>query len=330
MSRLAGVTARLRDPLPDEDPPTLTRYPAWARPIQAVFDFMGYKAGYREYDAGHLIIIFFTVFSALLINDGGYGLLMLTGLLLAYRPLTRAGGANIVNLGLYVAAATALFGSVTGAFFGLQFNSLGSFDFIKFDTQDMIKISFALGIAHLTLGRGLAVFRQFPNTRALGEAGWLAIIWGVYLAIVNVFTASPVPAVAMPLIAAGAASVVAFSYNEKGRFFRNRLFGLGMLAGNATTVFSDVMSYIRLMAVGFASMSLAMTTNTIAEQIGNPVFGVPILIIGHTINLGLGLIALFVHGLRLNTLEFSRQMGVQWTGRAFVPLTRIQLKTENG
>ena len=174
------------------------------------------------------------------------------------------------------------------------------------------------------------MIRQFPNTRALGEAGWLAIIWGVYLAIVNVFTASPVPAIARPLIAGGAASVVAFSFNEKGRFFRNRLFGLGMLAGNATTVFSDVMSYIRLMAVGFASMSLAMTTNTIAEQIGNPVFGVPILIIGHTINLGLGLIALFVHGLRLNTLEFSRQMGVQWTGRAFVPLTRIQLKTENG
>ena len=55
-------------------------------------------------------------------------------------------------------------------------------------------------------------------------------------------------------------------------------------------------------------------------------FGGLILLIGHSINLGLGIIALFVHGLRLNTLEFARQVGVIWSGRAFEPLARFQLQ----
>jgi V/A-type H+-transporting ATPase subunit I len=80
------------------------------------------------------------------------------------------------------------------------------------------------------------------------------------------------------------------------------------------------------MAVGFASMSLAMTTNLMAEQTGSIFFGALILLIGHTINLGLGIIALFVHGLRLNTLEFARQLGVIWSGRAFEPLAHFQLQ----
>ena len=54
-------------------------------------------------------------------------------------------------------------------------------------------------------------------------------------------------------------------------------------------------------------------------------FGALILLIGHAINLGLGVIALFVHGLRLNTLEFARQLGVIWSGRAFEPLAHFQL-----
>jgi V/A-type H+-transporting ATPase subunit I len=80
------------------------------------------------------------------------------------------------------------------------------------------------------------------------------------------------------------------------------------------------------MAVGFASMSLAMTTNLMAEQTGSMIGGAVILVIGHGINLGLGLIALFVHGLRLNTLEFARQLGVIWSGRAFEPMSRFQLQ----
>ena len=329
LDRLPGVTARFRDPYPAEDPPTLIQYPAWVRPIQSILDLMGYRSGYREYDAGHWMIVFFTVFSALLINDGGYGLLLLVLLLGAYKPLVRLGNREIVHLGLYVAVATAVFGLWTGAFFGVQATTLGSFEFVKFDTDSMIKISFALGILHLSVGRILHAWSYGVDLRALAELGWLAILWGVYLGIVNVFTGSTVPASALPLMIGGSIAVVLFSFTDRG-LGKGQLYGLGSLLGNATTVFSDVMSYIRLMAVGFASMSLAMTSNTIASQTGSLLLGIPILIIGHGINLGLGMIALFVHGLRLNTLEFSRQMGVQWTGRAFRPFEKLNLGVNNG
>lgn len=325
LRELPGVNGSFREPRQEEDPPTLTRYAAWARPIQSIFEFMGYRPGYYEYDAGHLIIVFFTVFSALLINDGGYGLLMLAVLGLGYRRLSGSLGSGAVQLGLYVAGATAIYGGLTGSFFGMQFDSLGPIPFLSLDTNAMIKLSFGLGIFHLSVGRLIQVRQLVWSAKMLAELGWLAMLWAIFLGILNVFTGKPIPAISGPLLGLGALLVVFLSHTERG-ITRGSLAGLGLLLGNATTLFSDMMSYIRIMAVGFASMSLAMTTNLMAEQTGSIVFGGLILLIGHSINLGLGIIALFVHGLRLNTLEFARQLGVIWSGRAFEPLARFQLQ----
>jgi len=325
LRELKGVNASFRDPHQEEDPPTLTHYPAWARPIQSIFEFMGYRPGYYEHDAGHLIILFFTVFSALLINDGGYGLLLLAVLGLGYRRLSSSLGSGAVQLGLYVAGATAVYGAATGSFFGVQFESAAGIPFLSLDTDDMIKLSFGLGILHLSVGRLIQVRRLGWSAKMVAELGWLAMLWAIFLGILNVFTGKPIPAVSGPLLGSGALLVVFLSYTERG-IGRGSLAGLGLLLSNATTLFSDMMSYIRIMAVGFASMSLAMTTNLMAEQTGSIFFGALILLIGHTINLSLGIIALFVHGLRLNTLEFARQLGVIWSGRAFEPLAHFQLQ----
>jgi V/A-type H+-transporting ATPase subunit I len=319
---LPGVTASFRDPQPGEDPPTLTEYPAWARPIQSVLDFMGYRPGYFEYDAGQLVIVFFTVFSALLINDGGYGLLMLTALLIWRRRLGRTIGDGAVQLGLYVGTATAVYGLLTGSVFGVQFTSVFGLPLLQLDTDDLIRLSFGLGIVHLTLGRLIQIRRLGWRLVTLAEVGWLTMTWAVFLAILRVFTGHDIPSESGPLLAAGAVLVVLFSRSELPPG-KAQLVGLGVLLGNATTLFSDMMSYIRIMAVGFASMSLAMTANTMAQQTGSVWGAAPILLLGHGINLGLGIIALFVHGLRLNTLEFARQIGVIWSGRPFQPLARF-------
>lgn len=326
LRELPGVNGSFRDPLPEEDPPTLTEYPAWVRPIQSIFEFMGYRPGYNEYDAGHLIIVFFTVFSALLINDGGYGLLMLGLLGFGYRRFSRTVGVGAVQLGLYVAGATAVYGMLSGSFFGLQFESVAGIPFLSLDTNDMIKLSFGLGIFHLSVGRLIQVWQLGWTAKMLAELGWLAMLWAIFLGIINVFTGKPIPMISGPLLAVGALLVVFCSRRELG-FARGSLAGAGLLLGNATSLFSDMMSYIRIMAVGFASMSLAMTTNLMAEQTGSYFFGALILLIGHGINLGLGIIALFVHGLRLNTLEFARQLGVIWSGRAFEPMAHFQLQS---
>lgn len=86
---------------------------------------------------------------------------------------------------------------------------------------------------------------------------------------------------------------------------------------------TDVISYIRLFAVGLATLAIAETTNTLASGFGTGVAalaaGGAILIIGHSINLILGPMSVLVHGVRLNVLEFSGHANVTWSGVAFEP-----------
>ena len=110
-------------------------------------------------------------------------------------------------------------------------------------------------------------------------------------------------------------------------------FGQGLKAGlgNAFTVFLDtiscfgnVMSYIRLFAVGMASLAIAQSFNGIAENFKGPWFilAIVVLLIGHGLNLIMGLLSVVVHGVRLNVLEFSGQAGLEWTGIAYEPFKK--------
>lgn len=93
-------------------------------------------------------------------------------------------------------------------------------------------------------------------------------------------------------------------------------FPLAMLSA-----FSDVISYVRLMAVGLASSVLAKSFNELATGIDFVPATILILIFGHSLNIGLALIALFAHGVRLNMLEFSNNLGMQWGGHPYAPFT---------
>jgi V/A-type H+-transporting ATPase subunit I len=88
--------------------------------------------------------------------------------------------------------------------------------------------------------------------------------------------------------------------------------------------FTDVISYIRLFAVGLAGLAIAETTNTLASGFGEGatalVAGVVIILIGHSLNIILGPMSVLVHGVRLNVLEFSGHANVTWSGFTFEPL----------
>jgi V/A-type H+-transporting ATPase subunit I len=113
----------------------------------------------------------------------------------------------------------------------------------------------------------------------------------------------------------------------------DKTFSQGLKAGlgNAFTCFLDtiscfgnVMSYIRLFAVGMASLAIAQSFNDIAAGLKGPmvILAVVVLIIGHGLNLIMGLLSVVVHGVRLNVLEFSGQAGLEWTGIAYEPFKK--------
>lgn len=88
------------------------------------------------------------------------------------------------------------------------------------------------------------------------------------------------------------------------------------------SAFSNIMSYIRLFAVGMASVAIAQSFNAMASGMlkgfALPA-GILVLVIGHGLNLVMGLLSVVVHGVRLNLLEFSGQLGMEWTGIQYQP-----------
>ncbi|MFA6646628.1 MAG: hypothetical protein WCS59_05955 [Sphaerochaetaceae bacterium] len=91
---------------------------------------------------------------------------------------------------------------------------------------------------------------------------------------------------------------------------------------NSISAFSNIISYIRLFAVGMASLAIAQSFNGMASGLlqgfAFPA-GVLVLIIGHGLNLVMALLSVVVHGVRLNLLEFSGQLGMEWTGFTYDP-----------
>ena len=131
------------------------------------------------------------------------------------------------------------------------------------------------------------------------------------------------------VVIAGFLLVVCF-----GGMAPDKTFGQGLKAGlgNAFTVFlntisafGNIMSYIRLFAVGMASLAIAQSFNNMALGFKGPlvVVGILIMLVGHGLNIVMGLLSVVVHGVRLNLLEFSGQLGMEWTGTAYAPFKKL-------
>ena len=92
---------------------------------------------------------------------------------------------------------------------------------------------------------------------------------------------------------------------------------------DSISAFSDIISYIRLFAVGLATVEIAKSFNSMAAGLGDGaagiIGGILILIFGHTLNLAMGGLSVIVHGVRLNMLEFSGHLGIEWTGIPYKP-----------
>ena len=97
--------------------------------------------------------------------------------------------------------------------------------------------------------------------------------------------------------------------------------GLGAVALSAAAFLSDIISYIRLWAVGLAGGILAASFNELARPLPL-LFAVIILVVAHFMNIALCLVAVFAHGVRLNLLEFSNHVGMEWSGREYEPFRK--------
>lgn len=328
----------------DEVPPTLIRYPKWAKPIKTLFDLLGTTPGYREFDLSPFFMVAMPIFSAMLIGDAGYGLIFTAIALIFKKKIAAKASPLAFQLLLIFGVTTFLWGTITANFFGITPAELSGIPKLQNIMKTIgfmwnsnatasrnliMKVSFIFGTIHLVLAHLRQAIAFAPNVKFISEIGWCSFLFGMLGVIWLLFfpnnTWMPSSVLGYSLIL-GAILVILFSFPSKN-IIKTILMGtVGNLLGFLGT-FSDTMSYIRLMAVGLASYYIASAFNNLGYQVGSSAgwlipAGALIIILAHALNIFLGIIAIFAHGVRLNMLEFSNNAGVQWVGYAYDPFTR--------
>jgi len=313
----------VQDPGEDDDVPTLLRQPRWVSVIRPLLAFLGIIPGYRELDVSWTFLIFFSIFFGILIGDAGYGLVyLLLTLLVLRRKLGRKHAAATLLL-CVLSSSAIVWGALSGTFFGQQWlTGLGISALAPAlnDAKFFQTICFLLGAVHLSIAHGWRTILKLPSLSALADFGWLLIVWASFFLARTLILDDPFPGFGKPLLYSGIGMVVLFT-NPQKNMFKAVGEGLGTIALSLVNSFTDVVSYIRLFAVGMAGVAIAEATNAMASSSGNAVAAVVILSIGHALNLVMGPMSVLVHGVRLNILEFSGHAGVSWSGQTYEPLS---------
>ncbi len=314
----------VRDP---DEAPTLIRNPAWVRPIAPLFSFLGVVPAYGHVDISVAFLVFFSLFFAMIVGDAGYGLLFL-GLTEIGARRYPAAPRRVIALMRLLSVSTVAWGLASGNVFGLSALPpvLGVFrlDWLT-QERNVIALAFTIGAVHLTLAHVWNAVRFINTTRSLAELGWVATTWTMYLLARQLVLGDPFPDWAWASFGVGVVLIVLFT--TPWRRLRGAWFQHAMLPLNLVSNFVDVVSYVRLFAVGAATFAVATAFNDLAHSVGlsGPLGGVLsalVLFFGHSLNVALAAMGVLVHGVRLNTLEFAGHLGLPWTGHRYRPFAR--------
>lgn len=336
------------DPSDEETPPTKIENPPGVSIIQPVFDFLGTVPNYREYDISAYFLVFFSLFFAMIFGDGGYGVLLLAGSLymFAKSKKQKAPIGEFNKLLFVLSLVTIIWGFATATWFAIPYTSLPpllqklSIPAISSNNPDAdtnIKIfCFILGMIQLSIAHLKNIRRDFPDPKFLAQLGSLLMILGMFNLVLSLVIDSqrfPIHEWALALVGGGFLLVFLFG-NWNGTLLGSLLEGLkGIIPTflGMVSVFADITSYVRLWAVGLAGLAISQTVNGMAVGLLGPsgkivsfiiggVMGLVLLFVGHALNIVMTVLSVIVHGIRLNVLEFSSHLGMEWSGYKYEPL----------
>lgn len=319
----------ISDPSEEDRIPTLIRNPRWVSIIEPVFKALEIIPGYKELDISFWFLVFFSVFFGMLIGDAGYGLVFFGLTLFAQIKFgKKLKNKSVIVLFYLLSFCAVIWGALTGTFFGQEWLPQSVRPLIPAlrDSKTIQIFCFFLGALHLSIAHLWRIIVKLPSVKALSEVGWALIIWGAFFLAKMLILGHAFPPFGKWLFIAGAFLVVFFT-NPTKNVLKGIGAGFGNLLLNIVNSFTDVVSYIRLFAVGLATVAIADAFNKMAMGIGfNGILtGIAtslIIILGHSLNIVLGPLAILVHGVRLNVLEFSNHLDVKWSGFSYKPLQK--------
>ncbi len=203
--------------------------------------------------------------------------------------------------------------------------------------QNLQIFCFSLALVQLTVAHIKVAARNRKSVKILGDIGSIMQLIGIFYVVLSfvvnaevfsfglVLGGIPVGTAALVLVIAGFVMSFVFS-NYEGNIVKSILASLKNIVSvllGVVNVFSDIVSYIRLWAVGLAGAAISATVNELAGPLlGNFLFmiiAIVLLVFGHGLNMILNVLSVIVHGIRLNTLEFSSHLDMSWSGHKFSP-----------
>ena len=293
--------------------------------------------GYRDWDPSAIVYVSFVIFFGMIMTDAGYGLLLLLLLFLFRKRFAGSAlGRRMFRMSVWLMVSTTAFGIATGSYFGVTPPDGSLLAHLKVlhlkDVDTMMKITLTIGVIHIVLANLMRAWHETAPSGRFQPLGWCLVALGGLATFLGqgtaIASAGPVGVVAGLLLVGFFGSDRKVDSVTAGGL---RIFdGLAALA-RIVNIFSDVLSYMRLFALGLAAASLAETINSLSGQLNHAVPGIGLLIaitvlaIGHAINIGLGLIAGCVHGLRLNVIEFFN-WGLKDEGTPFRPFKKEETR----
>jgi V/A-type H+/Na+-transporting ATPase subunit I len=333
-----GLVFENKPPAPDQRPPTLMRN---APRMTAGEDLVNFymTPGYWAWDPSGIVFVSFSIFFAMILADAGYAAVIGLGLLAFWRPLGRStSGWRFRPLLALIVAISLFYGVLAGSYFGItpqKESFLGRLHLLDMNnTKLMMGISILVGAIHVILANIMDARRYADWRDGLASVGWACAVGGGLLfgAGATMIPLELLKSFGVGAVVLGLLLVVGFTapHEKLPKRLLQGMLGLTKISG----AFGDILSYLRLFALGLASASLALAFNDMAMGIYNSMPGVGLLLallvlaFGHTLNLLLGISSGVIHGLRLNVIEFFN-WGMKDEGRLFTPFKRKEGSTWN-
>lgn len=329
-----GVVHTFVRATPNDNVPILlenNRFGKLFEPIGSLFSL----PAYAELDLTVFFAPFFMLFFGFCLGDAGYGLLFIVGAGL-YKLKAKAEFKPYLSLIQFLGIGTVIFGAISGTFFGINlietdFPWVENFRKYFLDPNKMFILSMALGAVQIIFGlfvKAANQIKQYGFQYALATFGWLIVLLGgiFYFAGTELNLIPANQTILYSILAIGGFFILFYSDPSVNVFSR---FGKGLwdVYSTVTGIFGDLLSYIRLFALGLSSSILGFVINDIgleilgSSKILGPVFFVVFLLIGHTLNILISSLGSFVHPMRLTFVEFYKNAGFKGGGEEYQPFS---------
>ena len=322
----------LTDPAPEEYPkvPVKLQNGPLTRCMNMVTEMYALPV-YGTVDPNPLMAPFFILFYGIMMADMGYGILMVLGAIFMIKKLRAKGGMrNFAELLFYCGISTFVLGAITGGFFGDFLTQLVSIispgtEFAlpalftpMNDTIAILGGSLVLGFIQIITGQ-IVSFVEKTRKGHLMDAIWDEGTWWVLYLAVGLLALGVGNIAGYPVVLIIGIVMLAVGSTRNAKGFGKIGSFVGAVYNGVTGIFSDVLSYSRLMALMLSGSIIASVFNTLGSITGNVIGFVIIAMIGNTLNFGLNILGCFVHDLRLQCLEYFGKF-YEDGGKPFRPL----------